>query len=259
MEAIATVPKRVKINRFLPYWAVFQADVKQTLRSWIYRAWVLLSLGTAAGFLLYRFGAKQVAGIIPPVPEMVGDLLSWTVWGSVTLIIVLTGGAICSERGMMADAVLSRGTSRFQYFLGKWHARLVTILGTFFVLALVAVVGSLFLLQSENLALSGCLVALLTVAALLVVVVTCGVAISAVANSTLVSIAVLWMVLYGTGFVLSLLPATFPSPDRALQALPSILRGHYDWLLLSRMISYALGASVLVALVGMFFFSRKDV
>lgn len=258
MDAAATAHP-VKINRFLPYWAVFQADVKQTLRSWIYRLWVLLSVGTAAGFLLYRFGARQVAGIIPPVPEMVGDLLSWTVWGSVTLIIVLTGGAICSERGTMADSVLSRGTSRFQYFLGKWHARLATILGTFLVMALVALVGSFFLLQTESLALSGCLAALATVASLLVVVVTCGVAISAVANSTLVSIAVLWMVLYGAGFALSLLPATFPAPDRALQALPTILRGHYDWLMLSRLIGYALATSVAVALAGMFFFSRKDV
>ena len=29
------------INRWLPYWAVFQADVRQTLRSWVYRVWVL--------------------------------------------------------------------------------------------------------------------------------------------------------------------------------------------------------------------------
>ena len=38
----ATVEKKpVAINRWLPYWAVFQYDVGQTLRSWVYRVWVL--------------------------------------------------------------------------------------------------------------------------------------------------------------------------------------------------------------------------
>ena len=33
-----------KIHRWLPYWAVFQADLRQTLRSWVYRVWVMLSV-----------------------------------------------------------------------------------------------------------------------------------------------------------------------------------------------------------------------
>src|SRR5579871_4847764 len=136
MDVPATA-KSIKINRLLPYWAVFTADVKQTLRSWIYRAWVLLSLGAALGYLLYRYGAKQVAGLVQPASDLMSDMLSWIVLGSVTLIIVLTAGTICSERGTMADSVLSRGISRFQYFLGKWHARLAAILCTFFAMGIV--------------------------------------------------------------------------------------------------------------------------
>src|SRR5688572_10614566 len=111
MDVPAPTTKTVPINRFLPYWAVFQADLKQTLRSWIYRVWVLVSLGAAVGYLLYRFGAKQVGGFVQPAPEMMSDLLHWVALGSVTLIIVLTAGSICSERGTMADSVLSRGIS----------------------------------------------------------------------------------------------------------------------------------------------------
>ncbi|MCI0377019.1 MAG: ABC transporter permease [Gemmataceae bacterium] len=258
MDATAAA-KRLKINRFLPYWAVFQADLKQTLRSWIYRVWVLVSLGAAVGWLLYRFGARQVGGFVQPAPEMMGDLLSWVALGSVTLIIVLTAGAICSERGTVADSVLSRGISRFQYFLGKWHARLVVVLGTFLAIALLAFVGSFLMLHTESLSFSGCLVALATVAALLVMVVTCGVSVSALSNNTVVSIAVVWMALYGVGFVLSLLPETIPSPDRTLQALPNVLKGFYDWQMLSRLISGSLSMSLLVGLVGMIGFSRKDV
>jgi hypothetical protein len=36
------------------------------------------------------------------------------VLGSITLIVVLTAGAISADRGTMADSVLSRGISRYQ-------------------------------------------------------------------------------------------------------------------------------------------------
>src|SRR5262249_19513932 len=141
--------KPVRINRWLPYWAVFQADVRLTLRSWVYRTWVLLSVLAAVGYLLYRLGAYREAGIMQPASVLVSDLLRWTVVGSVTLIIVLTVGSIASERGTMADSVLSRGISRYQYFLGKWHARLATVLGSFFAMGLLWLVASLFLLHED--------------------------------------------------------------------------------------------------------------
>jgi ABC-type transport system involved in multi-copper enzyme maturation permease subunit len=250
--------KPVAINRWLPYWAVFQADVHQTLRSWVYRGWVLLSVLAAVGYLLYRVGPYHAAGIIQPASTFISELLRWTVLGSAALIVVLAGGAISAERGTMADSVLSRGISRYQYFLGKWHARLATVLATFLGLSLAALVSSLFLLH-EDLSLLGSLVALLTVTALLAAVVTCGVAVSAVANSTMLGIGVLWMLLYGGGFALSLLPARFPSPDRALNSLPLILRGHYDFDMLSRLMGWSLAFSGATALVGMLYFSRRDV
>jgi ABC-2 type transport system permease protein len=258
MNAPTPVPA-IRINRFLPYWAVFQADVRQTLQSWIYRLWVLLTLAAAVGYLLYRFGAKQVGGFVQPAPEMVGDLLTWVIWGSVTLIIVLTAGTISGELGTMADSVLSRGISRYQYFLGKWHARLVVILGTFFVLACVSLSGAYLLLHSESLTITGSFVGIMVVGALLVMVITCGVSVSALSTSTVISITFVWLLLYGAGFLMSLLPAHYPAPDRALQNLPNVLKGFYDLHMISRLVSGALSLSVLVALAGMIGFARKDV
>src|SRR3954470_14078216 len=100
MEA-APARRPVSINRWLPYWAVFQADVQQTLRSWVYRVWVLVSLAAAVGYLLYRFGLSHEAGIVQPASNLVADLLRWTLLGSITLIVVLTAGSISSERGTM--------------------------------------------------------------------------------------------------------------------------------------------------------------
>src|SRR6516164_1406969 len=207
MDTTALIAKP-KINRWLPYWAVLQSDLRQTIHGWVYRVWVLATLLAAIGFLLYRVGVDREAGIMQSASTFISDLLRWSVVGSIAPIIVLAGGCISSERGIMADSVLSRGISRYQYFLGKWHARLVTVLGTYLALGLLAMTCGLILFH-EDLSLVGGLVALATVAVLLAAVITCGVTVSAIANSTVVGIAVLWLLLYGGGFALSLLPTAY--------------------------------------------------
>src|SRR5689334_7523480 len=129
-----------KIIRWLPYWAVLQSDVRQTQRSWVYRIWVMASVLSAIGYLLYHVGVYQKAGMVQLASTVISDLLFGIVLGSVTLIIVLTASSISGERGTMADSVLSRGISRYQYFLAKWHARLLTVIGTFLVLGAAALV-----------------------------------------------------------------------------------------------------------------------
>ncbi len=252
------VLKSVKIRRWLPYWAVFQADVRQTLRSWIYRFWVLVCILAATGYLLYRVGVYREAGIVQNASSMISDLLRWSMLGSLTLIIVLTAGSISSERGTMADSILSRGISRYQYFLGKWHARLVTLVGTFLVIGLVVLAASLLLLH-EDIKLIGGLAALVTVAAVMVAVISCGVTVSALFNSTLLAVAILWVLVYGAGFGLSLLPVHYISPYRALSSLPYILHGEYNLHALGRLLSQSAALSCILALVGLVSFSRRDV
>jgi hypothetical protein len=259
MEAPAPNVKTVKINRFLPYWAVFQSDVKQILRSWIYRFWVFVTLAAASGYLAYSSGARQEGGLVMLAQNTISDLLRWTVWGSITLIIVLAAGTICSDCGNVADSVLCRGISRFQYFFGKWHARLATILTTYMIMAIAAIVAAGFLLHGEHLSVIGCIAALITVAAILVLVITCGVSVSAMSTNTVVSIAVVWFLLYGGGFLLSFLPEQYPAPDRTLKLLPNILRGMYDLHSLSRLVGGSLGVSLFIAAIGLINFSRRDV
>jgi ABC-type transport system involved in multi-copper enzyme maturation permease subunit len=258
MDTTLEKKKPVTFNRWLPYWAVLQADVHQTLRSWVYRVWVLVSLLAAVGYLLYRFGLSYEAGIVQPASNLVADLLRWTLLGSVTLIVVLTAGSISSERGTMADSVLSRGISRHQYFLGKWHSRLATVLATFLLMGGLVLVAGVFLLH-EDVSLVGSAVALGTVCAVLAAIITCGVTVSAICNSTVLGITVLWLLLYGGGFALSLLPARYPSPGRALNSLPFILRGHYDPQTLGELVLWCLALSVVISLIGLAHFARRDI
>ena len=69
---------------------------------------------------------------------------------------------------------------------------------------------------------------------------------SALTNGTVVGIAVLWLVLYGGGFALGLLPP-FPSPDRALHRLPHILHGEYDLRVPGELIAWSAGVSLVTS------------
>jgi ABC-2 type transport system permease protein len=257
MDAVVE-KKPATFNRWLPYWAVFQSDVRLTLRSWVYRFWVLLSVLATVGYLLYSFGIYHEAGIIQSASLHISHLMRWIVLGSAVIICVLTAGSISSERGTMADSVLSRGISRYQYFMGKWHARLATVLGTFLFLCVLLLISAMLLLH-EDLSWHGSLVALAAITALLGTVITCGVTVSAIANSTIFGIAFLWSILCAAGVLLSFLPARYPAPDRTLQRLPFILQGQYDITSLGQFVGWCFLASLVTALIGLAYFSRRDV
>lgn len=252
----------VRFNRFLPYWAVLQTDLRQTARSWIYRLWVLMTALAAAGLLLYRVGVHKEAGLFQSAAAQTGDLFRLMILGSFALVVVLAVSGISAERGTVADSVLSRGISRYQYFLAKWHARLVVVTATFAVLALAVVAAAYFLFKDDaqtDLSLGGSVAAVLAVCAALAVVVSWGVTVGALANSTVLGITVFWLGLYGCGFLLSLLPEPWPSPDRQFARLRFVLQGQYDPAALLRLLAAAAALCAAAAAVGLWGFSRRDV
>src|SRR5262245_57252463 len=181
----ATVNVTIRFNRFLPYWAVLQTDLRQTLRSWVYRLWVLLVVAAATGSILYKVGAQREAGIVQTASVQTGDLLRGLVAASLALVALLAVSSISSERANVADAILSRGISRHQYFLAKWHARVIVVLSTFALLAAVVLIAHHFLFDSD-LSLAGGLAAIAMVALVLFVVISWGVTVGALSNGTVI-------------------------------------------------------------------------
>jgi ABC-type transport system involved in multi-copper enzyme maturation permease subunit len=252
----------LRFNKFLPYWAVLQTDLRQTLRSWVYRLWVVMSLVAAAGFLIYRVGVHQEAGILQSAAVQCGDLFRVMVVGSLAMVVVLAVSAISSEKGTVADSVLSRGISRHQYFLAKWHARLIVVTLTFAVLAALVLTTGYFLFKTDaqsDLTLRGGLAATLAVAAVLAVIVSWGVVIGAMTSGTVLGITVFWLVLYGAGFLLSLLPEPWPSPDRELARLKFVLQGQFSEPMLTNLVVASVILSALAAVIGLIGFSNRDV
>jgi ABC-2 type transport system permease protein len=254
----ASVNVTIRFNRFLPYWAVLQTDLRQTVRSWVYRLWVLLVVAAAAGSVVYKVGVHREAGIVQSASVQTGDLLRGLVAVSLALVALLAVSSVASERGTVADAILSRGISRHQYFLAKWHARVVVVLATFAALAAAVLAAHHFLFDSD-LTLAGGLAAVAMVAAVLLVVISWGVTIGALSNGTVMGITLFWLALYGGLFLLSLLPEPYPTPDRVLARLKYVLRGQYDPALVTQVAAASAALSALAAAVGLVGFSRKDV
>ncbi len=252
----------VRFNRFLPYWAVFQTDLRQTARSWMYRLWVLMAVLASAGLLLYRMGLHTEAGIFQSAASQCGELFRLLVIGSLALVVVLSVSAISSERGTVADSVLSRGISRYQYFLAKWHARMVVVTATFAVLSLAVLAASYLLFKDDSqsdLSLTGGLAAVLTVVAVLAVIVSWGVTIGALSSGPMLGITVFWLVLYGSGFLLSLLPEPWPSPERQLARLKFVLQGQYNSAMLTQLLTGCGLMCLVAAAVGLISFGKRDV
>jgi putative exporter of polyketide antibiotics len=252
----------VKFNKFLPYWAVLQTDLRQTLRGWVFRLWVFVAVLAAGGILLYRVGVYREAGIIQSAAAQCGDLFRLLVLGSLALVVVLAVSAVGAERGTVADSVLSRGISRHQYFFAKWHARLAVVVSTFAILAIGILTATYFLFKTDaasDLSILGGIMAILTVCMVLAAIVSWGVTIGALANGTVLGITVFWLVLYGAGFLLTLLPESYPSPDRELSRLKFVLMGQYNPGSLWDLMAGSAVACAAAAIVGVLGFNKRDV
>ena len=281
---------------------MFQTDLSNLARSWVLRVWFVLTVLVAMVTMLdhgdprataQKPGGAVLAALLHPIDTTSGEastlreLLKFYIVIWVSFIIVLTAGTISAELGVVADSVLCRGISRWQYFLGKWTARLVAVLGVYL---LVAVPCGLILWLSSGLTshpneqvaqaefnsaevvqppdpielhrpltLSGVALALTQVAALLAFVVTCGVALSASFDSTVISIAVGWVTIYGTGLILSILDVSRFSPARLIRELPDVLNGHLSATDLTWSIGGWLALTLAVFITSGVCFARRDV
>lgn len=269
MDAAPTAPS-LRYNRLLPYWAVLRTDIRQVTRSWAYWLWVGLFVTISTAHVIYRYALANVAGMTA-TPDGLGmnaaaqtsNVIQVILSSSLAVVAFLSVSSISGERSTVADAVLSRGISRRAYFLAKWHARVITVLGTFMALSLAVLIAYRMLLGDGGLeggvSYVGSVVGVALVAAGLGVVVSWGVTVGAMSPSTLMGITVAWVLLYGGLSVLALLPEGYPTPREVLTRLTFVFRGQFDWNLVYRVVGVSLGASLAAAVVGLIAFGRKDV
>ena len=258
MDSLALPRPKVRPpSRWLPYFAVLRNDLGQMVRGWLFRACLFVAVVLALGHLIHRATMHHQMGVVQPASTLLAELLQYIVLVGATLVIVLSMGAIAGERETLADCVLSRGVSRWQYFLAKWHARLLAVVGSLAVLTGLVILAAMLILQSD-ITPTGCLLALGIVATLLAIVVSCGVAISGMVDSSLLGIALVWIGLYAVGAALVLVPMPMFDYSKTLRNLPIVLRGQVEGTMVLKLIGVGAGTACVIALVGLVGFSRRD-
>jgi hypothetical protein len=241
-------------------------DLKQTLRSWLYRLTLLAAVLVSVGVLLNRAAVHRNAGHVQFASVHVGDFLQYSILLGAALCAIFAANTIAGERGTMTDSILCRGVGRWHFFLGKWASRLATIVGGFLLVAMLYMVACVFMLRSD-LDFDRCLVALTLVAAVLGLMVSLTIAVSAALNNTLLCVGIMLFILYGLMAFLWLVPLGNFTLTAFLNAFPVIIRsaetGGATFLpptmpylkFAGHLTLAACGAAV----VGMIVFVRKDV
>jgi ABC-2 type transport system permease protein len=255
---VTSTPTRLRFYRFLPYWAVFQTDLRQTPRNWVWRTWVFVSIAAAMLYLTHRFAMFKEANFVLKGDVIVANLLRSIALGTVTLVVAFCSGAIATERGSLADSVLCRGISRYQYFLAKLHSRLIAVLVTYLSLTIAVMVTAGFVFPGL-MTTAGCIAALTALAAVLAAIVSISITTSALCGSTVLTVTLLWVGLYSLGFALTFVPTNYLTPDRLIDALPNMLKGIYDRDEYWRLVKWSCITVCVSALIGMVGFSRSDV
>jgi hypothetical protein len=250
----------VRFHRFLPYWAVLQTDLRQTAQGWLFGLWVALVVIGVCGFFLYRVGVQQEAGLVQSAAVLCAEALRAAFLGSLAVVVILSVAAISSERGTVADAVLSRGISRHQYFLARQHARVILV-GIAFALISTGIIaaGSLLFRGEADISLHGAAVVIGLLSLLLAVVAAVGVVLGALTNSAVLGITIYWLLLYGGGLLLMLAPEPWPGPERELTRLRYVLQGYYSAAYYGRVALTAIAIALAATICGLIGFSRKDV
>jgi hypothetical protein len=251
-------------SRWLPFWSILEMDLKQTLRGSLYRLGLLVALIVSLGVLLNRAAIHREAGVPQYASLHVGDFLQYTVIFGAALAVVLSAGAIAGERGSMADSVLCRGVGRWHYFLGKWSARLIAILGGYLAVGLLFMVACVFILKSD-LDFYGCVTGLVLVGAVLTLIVSASIALSAIMNNTMLCLAVVLLLLYGFMALVWLVPMGTFTLNKFLSTLPVIIRspapGGFELPMMPyvKFAAYVVLSGCGIATIGLLFFMRKDV
>jgi ABC-2 type transport system permease protein len=251
-------------SRWLPFWSILEMDLKQTLRSWLYRLGILAALVVSIGVLLNRAAVHREAGIPQYASIHVGDFLQYSVIFGAALAGLISASAIVGERGNMADSVLSRGVGRWHYFVGKWSARMLAVWGGFLAVGLLFMVACVFVLKSD-LDFYGCITGLLLVGSVLTLIVSGALAISVAVNNTMLGVGLILFLLYGFMAVVWLVPIGEFTLTRFLGVLPAVIRSPppgYTGLPMMPYVKFAAYVALSgcgIAGVGMLHFMRKDV
>jgi hypothetical protein len=207
----------------MPLWAILRHDLRSLRAGWLVRIW----LGATA-FLSLLVVASCWAQV--PTTYLIGWLLfPYLVAPWFLVAIVLGADPVSGTRAeALADGILSRPVTRYEYLVGAWLARVVTVVGVYLVVIVPAVVLVYWAkrpgVADDGTTLYGVVASVGVVGLVLTFLVTLGFFLGTLLRRPLLAIVVALFVWFPISLVLNVYDLQELSPLSLNRALPDLLR-----------------------------------
>lgn len=206
----------------MPLTAILRHDLRGLWSGWLVRLWLV---GSALATLLLLAGNwGQLQDTL-----LAATLLSpYLVFPWFLVAIVLGASPVTGARAdALADGILSRPITRYEYLLAAWAARVATALGVFLVVAAPALGAGVLArrpVPDDPVTLYGATASLALVGLVLTFLVSLGFLLGTVLRSAVLAVVVALFVWYPINLVLNTFALEEFSPISLNQALPTLLR-----------------------------------
>ncbi len=211
-------------NRLLPFLAVLRYDLRTLWSGWLVRLW--LAGSALLTLILLMFGWATL-----PSSYFVSMILSpYIVVPWFLAVMVLGVDPVSGSRiEALADGILSRPVTRYEYLFAAWSARVLTVLGVYLVVVVPAILLVAFAkrevpLKDQDIALFGTIAALSVTGLILTLQVSLGFFLGTLLRRPLVAILVLLFLWYPVNMILHTFSLEEFSPISLSQAMPKIAK-----------------------------------
>jgi ABC-type transport system involved in multi-copper enzyme maturation permease subunit len=214
-------------TRMMPFLAIVQHDLRMLVASWLVRLWLAASALLTLVLTLAHWKDASTAVLIASL------LFPYLVFPWFLVVMVLGVGPVSAGRAeSLADGILSRPVTRYEYLLATWSSRVVLVLGVYLIV-IVPAIAALVLAHpqagtrpppDDPVTLYGILGALGATALVMTLQVSLGLLLGTLLRRPLLAVVVLIFVWYPIDLVLNTFSLEEFSPISLSQALPTLLR-----------------------------------
>jgi hypothetical protein len=206
----------------MPALAILRYELGSLWSGWLVRLWLIAAGLVALLSLAASWAQLQSAILISSL------LFPFLVFPWFLIVILLGISPVTGSRlDALADGILSRPITRYEYLLASWAARVVTVLAVFFLVLAPCVVLAVFAKREpapDTVTLYGVVCAATLVSLVLTFLVSLGFLAGTLLRRPLVAAVVLIFVWYPINVVLHTFSLEEFSPISLTQALPTLLR-----------------------------------
>jgi len=209
-------------TRMMPYLAILRHDLGTLWSSRLVRLWL------AATALLTFFLVASNWTQFQDAPLIASLLFPYLVFPWFFVVVALGVSPVSGSRSeALADGILSRPVSRWEYLLATWSARVAVVLGVYLVVVVPAIVVVTLAdrpVRDDSVGAYGIISVLFVVGLVLTFLVSLGFLVGTLLRKPLLAVVVLIFVWYPIGLILSIFSLEEFSPVSLSRAVSTQLR-----------------------------------